>query len=269
MSALWSCSCWNARCWSLVRVEIEGTVEAPSLDWGRRPNASTRMGSFIPLVHYVCDLSKAALNDMVIVEALPCSHRCGPTLRYAHQACGGGRVYAATAILGFMRFTTRTVFAPVGTHLYLPPRASKAAPRGQRLRARRVSRPLRRRRAPKARYARRSPAADGGLRGSGGEAPPDRCAYGFIERGGPCHRRSQAAPSRAGPRLNGGPNYVRPATGQRRITACVMRSFTPSHGPRRRGPRLGVHTLPFQAHPRAGTEAFCSLGAAWPRLRFR
>ena len=29
-----------------------------------------------------------------------------------------------------MRFTTRTVFAPVGTHLYLPPRASKAAPRG-------------------------------------------------------------------------------------------------------------------------------------------
>jgi len=48
-----------------------------------------------------------------------------------------------------------------------------------------------------------------------------------------------------------------------------MRPFTPSHGPRRRGPRLGVHTLPFQAHPRAGTEAFCSLGAARPRLRGR
>lgn len=36
------------------------------------------------------------------------------------------------------------------------------------------------------------------LRGSGGEAPPDRCAYGFIERGGPCHRRGQAAPSGTG-----------------------------------------------------------------------
>ena len=71
-----------------------------------------------------------------------------------------------------------------------------------------------------------------------------------------------AAPSRAGPRLNVGSNYVRPATGQRRITARVMRPFTPSHGPRRRGPRLGVHTLPLQAHPRAGTETFCSLGAA-------
>ena len=45
-----------------------------------------------------------------------------------------------------------------------PPRASKAAPRGQRLRARRVSRPLRTTaRAPCARYARRSPAGDGGL----------------------------------------------------------------------------------------------------------
>ncbi|MFA7160913.1 MAG: hypothetical protein WC299_16575 [Kiritimatiellia bacterium] len=41
------------------------------------------------------------------------SNRCGLTLRYAHQACGGGRVYAATAILGFIRFTTRAVFAPM------------------------------------------------------------------------------------------------------------------------------------------------------------
>jgi hypothetical protein len=106
------------------------------------------------------------------------------------------------------------------------------------------------------------------LRGSGGSAPPARCGYGLIRRGGRGHRRGQAAPSRAGPRLNSAATTRRPA-GQRRITACVMRSFTPSHGPRRRGPRLGVHTLPFQAHPRAGTEAFCSLGAARPRLRGR
>ena len=52
-----------------------------------------------------------------------------------------------------------------------------------------------------------------------------------------------AAPSRAGPRLNVGPNYVRPATGQRRITARVMRSF---------GRRL-PHTLPFPAHPRVAS----------------
>lgn len=61
-----------------------------------------------------------------------------------------------------------------------------------------------------------------------------------------------AAPSRAGPRLNSAATTRRPA-GQRRITARVMRSFTPSHGPRRRGPRLGVHTLPFQAHPRVAS----------------
>jgi hypothetical protein len=65
---------------------------------------------------------------------------------------------------------------------------------------------------------------------------------------------TDAAPSRAGPCLNGGSNYVRPATGQRRITARVMRSFTPRHGPRRRSPRLGVHTLPFQAHPRVASK---------------
>jgi len=70
-----------------------------------------------------------------------------------------------------------------------------------------------------------------------------------------------AAPSRAVARLNS-PCTMRTAAGQRRITARVMRPFTPSHGPRGRGPRLGVHTLPFQAHPRAETETFCSLGAA-------
>ncbi|OQC56500.1 MAG: hypothetical protein BWX54_01400 [Verrucomicrobia bacterium ADurb.Bin018] len=52
-----------------------------------------------------------------------------------------------------------------------------------------------------------------------------------------------AVPSRAWPRLNVGPNYVRPATGQRRITARVMRSF---------GRRL-PHTLPFLAHPRVAS----------------
>ena len=38
-------------------------------------------------------------------------------------------------------------------------------------------------------------------------------------------------------------NYVAAAPPQRRIMAHIMRSFTPSPGPRRRGPRLGVHTL--------------------------
>ena len=61
---------------------------------------------------------------------------------------------------------------------------------------------------------------------------------------------------------------------------AIMRSFTPSPGPRRRGPRLGVHTLRLSGAARTGTEqAFCSLGAsesggrsgaaAWPPLRLR
>jgi hypothetical protein len=53
-----------------------------------------------------------------------------------------------------------------------------------------------------------------------------------------------AAPSRAGPRLNS-PCTTRTAAGQRRITTRVMRPFTP------RG--RGVHTLPFQAHPRVAS----------------
>ena len=51
-----------------------------------------------------------------------------------------------------------------------------------------------------------------------------------------------AAPSRAGPRLNS-PCTTRTAAGQRRITARVMRPF---------GRRL-PHTLPFQAHPRVAS----------------
>lgn len=51
-----------------------------------------------------------------------------------------------------------------------------------------------------------------------------------------------AAPSRAGPRLNPA-HTMRAPTGQRRITARVMRSF---------GRRL-PHTLPFQAHPRVAS----------------
>ncbi len=97
----------------------------------------------------------------------------------------------------------------------------------------------------------------------------------LVRESGVAGDATDAAPSRAGPRRNVGSNYVRPATGQRRITARVMRSF---------GRRL-PHTLPFPAHPRvafrpkspapavatlfglpatlrAGTEAFCSLGAA-------
>lgn len=62
----------------------------------------------------------------------------------------------------------------------------------------------------------------------------------LVRESGVIDRADDAAPSRAWPRRNVGSNYVRPATGQRRITARVMRSF---------GRRL-PHTLPFPAHPR-------------------
>ena len=112
--------------------------------------------------------------------------------------------------------------------------------------------------------------------GPGCPVPPcaalrERCSLRLSEHGGlrsvlrlirvsdVAGDASDAAPSRAGSRLNSPrtPPYEdsRRARGgrARRITACVMRSFTPSHGPRRRGPRLGVHTLPFQAHPRVAS----------------
>jgi len=187
-------------------------------------------------------------------------------LRYAHRVPLHPGHYGRGLHRHSMRCTTRAVFASLTCTT--PARLKGRATRPATTRSPRVTPFAETARAPCARYARRSPAGDGGLRGSGGEAPPDRCAYGFIERGGRGHRRGQAAPSRAGPRLNSAAPTRRPA-GQRRITACVMRPFTPSHSPRRRGPRLGVHTLPFQAHPRAETEAFCSLGAARPRLRGR
>ena len=67
---------------------------------------------------------------MVFLLHAGCHGPLRMSLRYAHQVCGGGRVYAATAILDFMRCTTRAVFAPGDAHLYLPPRASKVTPRG-------------------------------------------------------------------------------------------------------------------------------------------
>lgn len=84
--------------------------------------------------------------------------------------------------------------------------------------------------------------------------PEDVAAHCFCSISGRCELRlmdasnvvgdaDDAAPSRARPRLNVGPNYVRPATGQRRITARVMRSFA----------RRLAHTLPFQAHPRVAS----------------
>ena len=68
-------------------------------------------------------------------------------------------------------------------------------------------------------------------------------ALRLIRESGVIGGAEDAAPSRAGPRRNVGSNYVRPATGQRRITARVMRPF---------GRRL-PHTLPFPAHPRVAS----------------
>ncbi len=65
----------------------------------------------------------------------------------------------------------------------------------------------------------------------------------LVHESGVIDRADSAAPGRAWPRRNVGSNYVRPATGQRRITARVMRSF---------GRRL-PHTLPFPAHPRVAS----------------
>lgn len=68
-------------------------------------------------------------------------------------------------------------------------------------------------------------------------------ALRLVLESGVIYRADDAAPSRAWPRRNVGSNYVLPATGQRRITARVMRPF---------GRRL-PHTLPFPAHPRVAS----------------
>ena len=67
----------------------------------------------------------------------------------------------------------------------------------------------------------------------------------LVMKSGVVDRADAAAPSRAGSCLNSSATTRRPA-GQRRITADVMRPFSPRV--------RGAHTLPFQAHPRAGTE---------------
>ena len=93
--------------------------------------------------------------------------------------------------------------------------------------------------------------SDGGL-APAESVPEDVAAHCFRSTGVPLRvvrlvheshvagNATDAAPSRAWPRWNVGPNYVRPATGQRRITARVMRPFA----------RRLAHTLPFPAHPR-------------------
>ena len=52
----------------------------------------------------------------------------------------------------------------------------------------------------------------------------------FVNESGVIDRAESAAPSRAGPRWNGGSNYVRPATGQRRITARWLATIPQSGG---------------------------------------
>ena len=64
-------------------------------------------------------------------------------------------------------------------------------------------------------------------------------ALRLVRESGVDDRADDAASSRAGSRRNVGPNYARPATGQRRITACVMRPFG----------RGLFHTLPFPRTP--------------------
>jgi hypothetical protein len=67
-----------------------------------------------------------------------------------------------------------------------------------------------------------------------------QCILCPVHEFGIIDRATGASSSRAGPRRNVGSNYARPATRQRRITACVMRPFG----------RGLPHTLPFPAHPR-------------------
>jgi len=83
-----------------------------------------------------------------------------------------------------MRSTTRAVFAATPLTSITPARLKSHATRPVTTHSPRVMPFAETARAPCARYARRSPAADGGLRGNGGEAPPDRCGRGFIEGGG-------------------------------------------------------------------------------------
>ena len=71
------------------------------------------------------------------------------------------------------------------------------------------------------------------------------CALRLVRESGVIDRADDAAPSRAWPRLNASTRSRTRllSTGQRRITARVMRSF---------GRRL-PHTLPFPAHPRVAS----------------
>ena len=86
------------------------------------------------------------------------------TLRSAHQACGGRaphRRRCGFAILGFMRCTTRKVFAPMALTSTCPhaPQKSRHAATLRQAQGRRMSCLLRRRRVPRrTRYARRSAA---------------------------------------------------------------------------------------------------------------
>jgi hypothetical protein len=110
-----------------------------------------------------------------------------------------------------------------------------------------------------ARYARRSPASDGGLRGSGGSSPPDRCGDGFIERGGRVRppRPGSAKPRVGAPVCRRSPSTtlrVAASPPQRRIMAplCVR---SPPATARADAVRVwGFTRWGFRAQRRAGTE---------------
>jgi hypothetical protein len=162
-------------------------------------------------------------------------------LRYAHRGPLHPGHYGTGLPRPSMRCTTRAVFAtltcttparlkgratrPVTTH---PPRVTSFAYDGARPMCSLRSKVARRRR--RASWKRRR-----------SSARPLRLSV---------HRRwwarSPPRPGSAKPRV-GAPvcrrSYAAASPPQRRIMAHIMRSFTPSPGPRGRGPRLGVHTL--------------------------
>ena len=204
-------------------------------------------------------------------------HRLRLPLRYAHRGPLHPGRYGRGLHRHSMRFTSRAVFAATPLTSICPARLKGRATRppfdGLRVAACHVL--CVRRRAPQARL--RSKVALRQAQGSEVAAAQLRPTVavagesGVFDEDAAATRQRQAARRRA--RLPPQPfDYAqgRGVTAPTSHNGAIMRSFTPSHGPRGRGPRLGVHTLGLPgATPRWNRTGFCSLGAARPRLRSR
>ena len=135
-----------------------------------------------------------------------------------------------------MRSTTRAVFAPTALTSITPARLKGRATRPVTTHPPRVTSFAETARAPRARYARRS------LRSEVAAAKlrPTVAVLGgagVFDDATAAARQRQAARRRARLPFDARGLALR-APPQRRIMAHIMRPFTPSHGPRRRGPRL-------------------------------